>query len=183
MEVFDAYPEKKEQMITMFNNMEPYLNKLLTNGSRIELPLKSMDGVMVDGMLCACMHFHDDHPSHQSLLITLESNRTDHILYQKHFNTIPDFIIWLATEYHILRYNKLKDIFCLEQNEQLEYEIIKHFPDNERVKMAFEDCSVCLSGTKAQLPCNHFLCRQCESSIKIPKCPICREYYHDQDGE
>lgn len=185
MELFDAYPDKKDQMIVMYNNMEPYLKKLMEQGSRVELPLKSIDGVLVDVILCACKHF--DHETGQdnqdSLAIIIESERTDQTLFHKHFNKIPEFIAWLATGYHHLCYNKLEDKLCPDTIERLDYNIIKHFPENDRVKMAFEECCVCLSATRATLPCNHFLCKQCEGSIKIPKCPICREYYDDRSSD
>tara|TARA_R110000803_G_scaffold13364_1_gene37695 strand:+ start:3584 stop:4144 length:561 start_codon:yes stop_codon:yes gene_type:complete len=185
MELFDAYPDKKDAMIKLYTNMEPYLNKLLVQGSNVELPLKSIDGVMVDFKLCACKHFHeDDQLNEPQLAVFIECARTTQVLFHKHFNTIPDFIVWLSTSYFSLSYNKLEDNFnYLENNDRLDYNILKYFPENEKVKMDFEECCVCLSCTKATLPCNHFLCKQCEGSIKIPKCPICREYYNDMSDD
>ena len=183
MNLFDAYPDKKENMIKTYNNMEPYLKTLMETGRNVELPIKMIDGICVDVKLCACTHFNSENNSSNALIIFIECNRSTQVLYSKQFHYIPNFIVWLCTEYHHLSYNKLADRFCPDTSDNIEYNIIKHFPENEKVKMEFEECCVCLSPTRATLPCDHYLCKQCEGSIKIPKCPICREYYEHSDDE
>tara|TARA_R110000868_G_scaffold402935_1_gene679718 strand:- start:49 stop:591 length:543 start_codon:yes stop_codon:yes gene_type:complete len=66
----------------------------------------------------------------------------------------------------------------------IQSEMMEIFSKNQRVKLWYDECSVCKDGmTQTKTECGHFVCIQCVTQLKKDEdnfaiCPCCRQSFH-----
>ena len=155
----------------------------------VSLPFNKIDGVEVYGYITAPTRVEA-----YRIYIYIYSVYTDHKLYnvllQKHNNnTMEQVFDEFMVELHrlkTLKYDPADNRFFTHIDEDMtaSMAVNKFFTttDVTNYELKTRECCVCLELTRQRLPCDHYICLKCESSLKKHICPMCRKKYRRENS-
>ena len=150
-------------------NFQYYVSKFAVSKGCIKIPIDKIDNVDV----VVWMNYN---PNQDYAVMRLE------IHIKRTHSEEPDFQVFIKNEDEFekcfdellhLKFNKMKNTFVDEREEQIPFEFYSRLI-SPNIKLSFEDCCVCLEKTSGKTHCGHAICAICMSKLKTQICPLCR---------